>query len=246
MKTHGLLFSAPMIRAFLRPVDPKTQTRRKITAANSLVDGAGMSAKRWAEMNFDFSRAVVDQGPSPAGNPGPYLKVPARNVPLNGNDETWHRIYPRIDVGDVIYAKETWNRTNPGGDDGVYFYRADMRFPESLGGGPIESDTLWKSSMFMPERAARIRRTVTAVRPEPLLQISEQDAIDEGCRWTGTQGGRDYYSAHSYPSTVKVQTFNPSGAASAVEAYFHLWNQLNGKNEHLQNPRVWVYTLGAA
>ncbi len=248
MKTHGLPFSAPIILAFLRPVNPKTQTRRKITAANSLVDGNGMSAKRWAEMNFDFSRAVVDQGPSPAGNPGPYLKVPARNVKLNGNEETWHRIYPRIDVGDVIYAKETWNRTNPGGHDGVYFYRADMRFPESIGGGLISRDTLWKSSMFMPERAARIRRTVTAVRPEPLLQISEADARAEGLTALSKDGALVKYGIpdiDGLPGTDDDGWPWTDWRTDPCAAYFHLWNQLNGKNAHLQNPRVWVYTLGA-
>jgi len=245
MKTHGLLFSAPMIRAFLRPVDPKTQTRRKITAANSLVDGNGMSAKRWAEMNFDFSRSFV----SLASYPQPFLHVPARNVKLNGNEETWHRIYPRIDVGDVIYAKETWNRTNPGGDDGVYFYRADLRFPESIGGGLISRDTLWKSSMFMPERAARIRRTVTAVRPEPLLQISDDDAKAEGLTALSKDGALVKYGIpdiDGLPGTDDHGWQWHEWRISPIDAYFTLWNQLNGKNAHLQNPRVWVYTLGAA
>jgi hypothetical protein len=49
-KTHGLLFMPPMIRAFLRSVNPKVQTRRIPTAANSLVDGIGISAKREVEL----------------------------------------------------------------------------------------------------------------------------------------------------------------------------------------------------
>ena len=87
-KEYGLLFIAAMARAAVAGI--KTQTRRLPTASNSLVDGVGISAKRWADMQFDWSRAVVDKGPSPAGNPGPYLHVPA------GNGETWQWHYPYI------------------------------------------------------------------------------------------------------------------------------------------------------
>jgi len=38
----------------------------------------------------DLAGAWIDPGPSPAGNPGPYLK--ARRL---GPDRTVHRIYPR-------------------------------------------------------------------------------------------------------------------------------------------------------
>lgn len=265
MKTHGLLFSAPMIRSFLRPVNPKTQTRRKITAANSLVDGNGMSAKRWAEMNFDFSRAVVDQGTSPAGNPGPYLKVPARNVPLNGNEETWHRIYPRIDLGDVIYAKETWRITTETMEEAraitedimsgtAVAYRATMAADMVRHGcdqlsarEAVEFET-WRSAMFMPQWAANIRRKVIAIRPEPLLAISAEDAKAEGLTGRSKDGALVKYGipdSDGLPGTDDDGWPWRDWRADPCAAYFTLWNQLNGKNAHLQNPRVWVYTLGA-
>jgi hypothetical protein len=42
--------------------------------------------------DLDWSRARLDLGPSPAGNPGPYWHVPRRN------GETTHRLSPRFDA----------------------------------------------------------------------------------------------------------------------------------------------------
>jgi len=252
MKTHGFLFKGSMIRAFLRPRDPKTQTRRVITAANSLVDGAGMSKARWDEMHFDFSRAVVDQGPSPAGNPGPYLRVPARNERLNGNEETWHRIYPRIDVGDVIYAKETWSADVP-----IIRYRADSSRLEIEKTSEHYSTLLhlfdsqkgeWRSAMFMPQWAARIRRKVVAIRPEPLLAISAEDAKAEGLTALSKDGTLTKYGI---PDRDGLPGNDDDGwpwaewRTDPVAAYFHLWDKINGPGAAMDNPRVWVYTLGA-
>ena len=49
--------------------------------------------------HLDWANALVDPGPSPAGNPGPYLKV--------GTEAgTIHRIYPKIQVGDRLSVRE--------------------------------------------------------------------------------------------------------------------------------------------
>ena len=73
MKEHGKLFSTAMVQAFLG--GRKNQTRRTVDAHNSLVDGNGISKKRWEAAGFDLANASIDNGPSPAGNPGPYLKA---------------------------------------------------------------------------------------------------------------------------------------------------------------------------
>lgn len=75
MKEHPILFNGEMVRAYQD--GRKSQTRRIVTARNSLVDGHVPSGAEWAAL--DFASAWVDPGPSPAGNPGPYLKVSSRN-----------------------------------------------------------------------------------------------------------------------------------------------------------------------
>ena len=60
-----------------------------VSADNSLIDGSRTRyGIPWREL--DLAGAWIDPGPSPAGNPGPYLK--ARRL---GPDRTVHRIYPR-------------------------------------------------------------------------------------------------------------------------------------------------------
>lgn len=44
----------------------------------------------WSKL--DWSRAWMDAGPSPAGNPGPYWHVP---WDFDG-EELWARLYPRL------------------------------------------------------------------------------------------------------------------------------------------------------
>jgi len=174
-RSHGLLYQAPLIRGLLD--GSKTQTRRPVARYNSLVDGRGCSKEHWAEL--DFSKAWVDPGPSPAGNHGPYLHVPCSG-PKFQHDGCWHRVYPRVAVGDEMWARETW--AAPGAvarsDDPVkpgmrLVYRADT---------PLErqADFSWRSSMTMPRWAARIVRTVTKVVAERALDISEEDAKAEG------------------------------------------------------------------
>lgn len=74
-------------------------TGEEVTIKNSLVNGSPPDKDFWDRL--DFSRAYVDDGPSPAGNPGPYLKVPFQK---RRNDEmcrwwrgTVHRVYRRPD-----------------------------------------------------------------------------------------------------------------------------------------------------
>lgn len=104
-KDHGMLFKSDMVCGVLN--DIKTETRRLITANNSLIDGhgggvCGLKKKDIFALPEFLRDSFIDPGPSPAGNKGPYLKCP-----ISQND-TIHRLYPRIQVGDRIWVKETW------------------------------------------------------------------------------------------------------------------------------------------
>ena len=58
------------------------------TRKHWLRDGYAITEEQWADL--DWSRAKVDMGPSPAGNLGPYWRVPLKS------GETVHRLYPRL------------------------------------------------------------------------------------------------------------------------------------------------------
>lgn len=173
MTSHPILFSAPMVRAILSGA--KTQTRRVVTARNSLVNG---SPPLGAWPTLDFSKAWVDRGPSPAGNPGPYLKAP-------GYDDSAHRVYSRVQAGDVLWVRET-HRVNVGG---AVDYHADLSKDDqdqerelARLGQQHASELRWKPSIHMPRWACRLELEVTDVRVERLQDISEEDAKAEGVR----------------------------------------------------------------
>lgn len=86
----------------------------------------------------------------------------------------------------------------------------------------------WRNAMFMPRWAARLTLEITEIRVERVADISEEDAIAEGCEdycW----GGYDFDFNIKHTPTV---------------ANFHrLWDSINGKKpgcSWADNPWVWV------
>lgn len=81
--------------------------------------------------------------------------------------------------GQTLWVRETWARVSDWADvdpavglyDG-YIYRADWGCDES---------PKWRLSIHMPRSAARLFLRVTNVRLERLQEISDEDAVKEGC-----------------------------------------------------------------
>lgn len=74
-------------------------TLHAATKENTLFDGG-----KWPTEKIDplWHKAWVDAGPSPAGNAGPYLKLPVMWTWENGEkEELIHRIYLRPKFGMV-------------------------------------------------------------------------------------------------------------------------------------------------
>lgn len=231
MKEHGKLFNTAMVQAFLE--GRKNQTRRVVDAHNSLVDGSGMSKKRWEAAAFDLANATIDNGPSPAGNPGPYLKATCA-------EGTTHRIYSRVQPGDRIWVKETTINVEDEGYVGPV-YVASENGQAILEGGlrpapddfaDVEPyDIKLRSSMFMPRAMARLVFDVVSVRLERLQDISEQDARAEGVELL-----HDGYWRHYDPSWSHHKL-------NARSSFISLWQSINGADAWSANPYIWVYDL---
>lgn len=222
VRDFGVLFRAPMVRA-LR-AGAKTMTRRAVTPNNSVIDGHPMTMaarKFWGDLDFDD--VLVDPGPSPMGNPGPYMKVACPR------QESRHRIYPRWQVGDRLWCKETWcpldqdGRAVPPGFDlergrGLTVaYRADR---DDLAGE-------WRPSLLMPRWASRTLLEVTANRPERLNQIPWFDIRAEGVRCP----------EHDFESGFCV-----SECPDLRAAFRALWESINGRESY--GPQwVWATTF---
>lgn len=241
MKEHGKLFNTAMVQAFLE--GRKNQTRRVVDAHNSLVDGSGISKKRWEAAGFDLANATIDYGPSPTGNPGPYLKAPCA-------EGTTHRIYSRVQPGDRIWVKETTINVEDEGYTGPV-YVASENGQAILEGGlrpapddfaDVEPyDIKLRSSMFMPRAMARLVFDVVSVRLERLNDINVMDARREGVfeeehDWRESE----FYLPHvAYRSVVGARY----RYSDPRQAFQELWQTINGSGSWQDNPPVWIYDL---
>jgi hypothetical protein len=132
---------------------------------------------------------------------------------LEGKKQQTRRVHAGGDVcpygvaGDRLWVRETFARleSRPGTVEIVY--RA------TCPGDPrVER---WKSPLFLPKACSRLLLEVTATRLERLHEITEADAVLEGC------AARD--------------------GASARDGYRAVWDSLNGKHHPwAENARVWV------
>lgn len=104
--------------------------------------------------------------------------------------------------GDRLWVRETFfDATSL--NEGRVLYRADG----------MTSCFGWHPSIHMPKWASRIELEIVSVRVERLQDISEADAIAEGC---------------------------PRDILYGTGWYKALWNSLNGPGSWAANPWVWV------
>jgi hypothetical protein len=228
MTDYPMIYSAPMIRALQAGI--KTQTRRIITPGNSLFNGGKWSAFH-KRQEWDWKGAWVDGGPSPMGNPGPYLKLPWYAGAVDF-DETVHRIYPVIQPGDRIWVKEAVAWVSRCG----WRYRADNDdLSEQREQGEVGR---WRSPIHMPRSASRITLTVTEVRAQRVSEISEADAVAEGInRLVGSEG------PNHFTREIVGKWSGSFNAPTAQEVYAELWNTLHGPDAWARNDYVWAYSF---
>lgn len=192
MKERPILFSGAMVRAILAGV--KTQTRRV--------------AKRLCGFTIRELH--------PSGTPGyDWTFRCQRGLWQDFRHEDLLRLCPYGVPGDTLWVRETWGLWDTLPSDGptcaTVFYRA-------TGGDSRElRHQLWRPSIHMPRWASRLTLSITDVRVERLRDISERDAISEGCQ-----------CAHVPPSLTNVG------------AYANLWESINGEGSWSANPWVWV------
>ncbi|WP_243126514.1 ASCH domain-containing protein [Clostridium sp. HBUAS56010] len=137
----------------------------------------------------------------------------------------------RYHPGDILYVRETWHeyvkRVGKGGDCYLaefYGYKASVKNSE-------DANTPWKPSIHMPKEAARIWIKVTDVRVEKLQDITEEQAIKEGCCTFQDKTGNGKFN--------DIIEFD----LTARDAFAELWNSTLKKDSNCtwaHNPWVWV------
>lgn len=224
MIARPILFSAPMVRALL--YGNKTQTRRIIKRP--------LKHPGWTE--------YVYFGPS-KNNPNCQSRV-IECGPDYPDDHTDQVMCPYGAAGDRLWVRETWKPHCGGPISDEYplgtcvKYAADFvmlkpsRWTDDEGRWceAHEDETKWRPSIFMPRWSSRITLEIVSVRVERLQDISEADAIAEGC----VKNHNGYYWGGPHAVSGLKQL------ATAKSAYNDLWTSINGPGSWEANPWVWV------
>lgn len=208
MTERPILFSGEMVRAILS--GRKNQTRRIVKPQPDRV----WRSRLYGSAHFDGMphwdigglrlRECADNPlRCPYGQPGDRLWV----------RETWH-----TDTRDLAYARaqhEDVMSSSP------ICYRAD----------PIHHNAgcVWRPSIHMPRWASRITLEIVSTRAEWLNDISEADAMAEGCQpqWEPGCSGR------------LMEAIGGFSHRPAASAFANLWESINGDGSWEANPLVW-------
>jgi hypothetical protein len=199
-RERPILFSAPMVRAILD--GRKTQTRR---VAKPRFDDR-KPCEHWKGENHD-------------GDATMYRHCSHGSEGLG---------CPYGQPGDRLWVRETWFSSNPKTPSRVRYAADDLiRLEDGLFARAVCNPPKWRPSLFMPRWASRITLEIVAVRVERLQDISEKDALAEGCEREFKADGSTVWGA---------------GLVEAVENYKTLWDSINAKRGVGWdiNPWVWV------
>ncbi|CAM8627514.1 hypothetical protein MCEMSHM24_02728 [Comamonadaceae bacterium] len=152
-------------------------------------------------------------------------------------------------VGDRIWVREPgWERPprtskmlREGADTWERFVYDANGLPDVAGNAWSDDETKawfkhhgWKRrpSIHMPRWACRFELEIERVEAQPLLDISDWDAVLEGIEPCTHEGEwRDYLSP-----TVEVRR----GFKTPRKSFFSLWDFINGKGSAAKNPWVWA------
>lgn len=197
IKERPILFSGPMVRAILSGA--KTQTRRIVKVSGS-----------WAVEETEFAESQLWPG-------------------YEDENGEWQWIdCPYGKPGGRLWVRETFARSRNN-----WLYAASSVVSDGPQGNVEEWDwdlstpNRWRPSIHMPRWASRLTLQITSVRVERLNEISEEDAIAEGCEREFAADGSDY----------------GAGLTTACEQFERLWESINGNGSWATNPWVWVVSF---
>lgn len=241
MADRPILFSGPMVRAILDR--RKTQTRRVLSHANTAFNGRTWSTFAKAQ-TWDWNAAWVDPGPSPAGNAGPYLKLPW----LSGDEDPWedttHRVYPRVQPSDRLWVREAWRASVAVDHLPPRDIWANTPVCYEAGGSNRPGHNIewgrYRPGMFMPRWASRITLIVESVRIERLQEITEEDAIAEGIESQSSDFGRGW---SVYTSDIMPDGRHGTLTRCPRNSFQSLWTGINGPGSWDANPWVAAITF---
>lgn len=238
MAERQILFSGPMVRAILN--GRKTQTRRVINPQpDTLPQSDYVDGHWWYEDRYGQTRRLTDR--CPYGRPGDLLYVRETWRPF-----AWHEGEPIV-VEFAAGGPHQECDTTLDGRSSEWEMRLWEQISDELRAKGIPYDEngvyppgsqqhlRWRPSIHLPKWAARLWLRVTDIRVERLQDITEADALAEGC--TGgvcNHEGRGYHGC--------TDCYNTGWLEPPEVEFIDLWDGLNAKRGYGwdTNPWVWV------
>jgi len=227
---YPIIFSTEMIKAILKR--QKTQTRRVVSKNNSTIGESGDWDKlnlygrvRWKDDMTILNEPYITETFRDRGFPNQDGKLDYQylHVPYNFEEEgVIFRVYCQFHPGDRLWVKETYYPCRNADQElrGDCIYKTDDDAKLIIKGE-------WEPAIFMPRWANRITLGVTGIRTERVQDITEADAIAEGCPESKLISAQD-----GKPFNVVIPTF----------WFEDRWNKSYAKRGYgfESNPWVWV------
>lgn len=217
-----ILFSGPMVQALRE--GRKTQTRRVL--------------RTWSGRPFEN---LVEDDPDHYS--GEHNDPDSWGYPYADDGANLHLpevAMSQYHVGDRLWVREAWRCNGWASDLATIFYRASEgegytamceQYPVA-GKAPARVTATWRPGIHMPRWASRLTLPVVDVRVQRLQDISEEDAIAEGCG--------------QYASSTALHRDRPftSGAIGSYrEGFSELWEGLNGPRGYGWDVNPWVVAV---
>lgn len=227
MKERPILMNGPMVRATLRDVDPKTQTRRIVKPQpSSQKFRKSYAVDDGREYWVDYT--APQMMPPPPNAPGDQYVIPSLPV----------RIFcPYGQPSDRLFVRENWRRLDQDNVLGVHVqYEADgarrwIREGVRITDG-YRPDRIVPSN-HMPRWASRITLKVTGVRVERLQDITDADAEAEGVLdWAKSDAGMGFLRGLGVAVPDRPRFL-----------FRLLWLGIHGAESWDASPYVWVVSF---
>lgn len=202
--TKPILFSGPMVRALLD--GRKTQTRRMLKP-QPVLRGATWHQQRW------HGFAVGDRL---------WVRESWQGINTEDGPQLSYRATPDY------FPIDAWDGPDEGVGPSFNYDKCPCTDFSVWGSDLLSNDKPWRPGIHMPRWASRLTLEVTRVKVQRVQDISEQDAIAEGC-------GVDLMDG----DTGGVHT--PNWGPASLMQFCRLWSDINGKESWDANP--WVVAL---
>lgn len=212
MSDHSFMMTAHSVNQTL--AGDKVQTRRVVTRSNTVDANDRMLSKdEWSALDL-----------SSAGLAGGQLMVPM--VPMENSKEAT-QLFPRIESSDTVRIKEGWavdaafDDLTPTQVPEAYQKYSTRTFPRVYYKAANPGSALrgrWRSPLFMPKWASRIRPLIKSVRFEWLHDISDADCIAEGIERDSSAFLHAGWKCYDKPGYMTQK---------ASHSFRGLWNSLN-------------------